>query len=120
MDSVPEAVMGVMVREIVVDTRLRGIPDLILLIWEVGSNLARMMHVIVELLTMIAGVASLIGAVANLVLNLSPVFNAIVVLIQQILASWVSTIATLASIEIVRSPLNTVVYSRGVGVHNTI
>ncbi len=117
MDSVRESVMRV-----VVDTRLRGIPDLILLIREVGPNLARMMSVIVKLLTMIAGVASLIRAVANLVLNLSPVFNATVVLIQQFLASWVYTITTLASIEIVRSPLDTVVYSRGrgVGVHNTI
>ena len=107
-------------RKIVVDTGLRGIPDLILRIGELGSTLVLMVRVIVILLTMIAGVASLIGAVANLVLNLSPVVNAVVALILQILGSLVSSKTTLGSIEIVRSPLDTVVYGRGVGVHHAI
>jgi len=120
MKSVSKAVMRVVVRKIVVDTGLWGIPDLILRIGELGSTLVLMVRVIVILLTMIAGVASLIWAVANLVLNLSPVVNAVVVLILQILRSLVSSKTTLGSVEIVRSPLDAVVYGRGVGVHHTI
>jgi hypothetical protein len=72
--GVPMALVWVVMRVVVADAGLRGVPELVLLlVGVVGPALVLMVPVIVVLLAVMSGVGGLVGTVTHLVLEVSPV-----------------------------------------------